>query len=303
MSEISTRLDPDDRGELEREPRLPAQVARRPRDRTRRRQHRRRLVHRVARRLHGPRRRHASAPSVMASTPGPPRRQCRGGAAVWWSPGSSRSPCWRPCPWLPPSAPASPGRRRRGRANRPRRAAGNGRPGCKRRRTRPPTTRSRASRSPGSSKRRATRWGRSSSTTRQSRSRPRTPMRSRMRAGCASSSPVRFRARTREKQLVTSARSLLDRAVQADPNLADAHYYRGVLLLDGFNEADGAISEFQRYLVLAPDGQFRHRLATRSPWRSRSPRARVAFLRRLHPEKPDEELRWPNPPRTRSTRA
>ncbi len=59
-----------------------------------------------------------------------------------------------------------------------------------------------------------------------------------------------------QKQLVTSARSLLDRAVQADPNQADAHYYRGVLLLDGFNEADGAISEFQRYLVLAPDGQF-----------------------------------------------
>ncbi len=59
-----------------------------------------------------------------------------------------------------------------------------------------------------------------------------------------------------QKQLVTSARSLLDRAVQADPNQADAHYYRGVLLLDGFNEADGAIAEFQRYLVLAPDGQF-----------------------------------------------
>jgi lipoprotein NlpI len=59
-----------------------------------------------------------------------------------------------------------------------------------------------------------------------------------------------------QKQLVTSARSLLDRAVQADPNQPDAHYYRGVLLLDGFNEADGAISEFQRYLVLAPDGQF-----------------------------------------------
>ena len=58
------------------------------------------------------------------------------------------------------------------------------------------------------------------------------------------------------QQLVTSARTLLDRAVQADPNQADAHYYRGVLLADGFGEVDGAIAEFQRYLVLAPDGQF-----------------------------------------------
>ena len=58
------------------------------------------------------------------------------------------------------------------------------------------------------------------------------------------------------QQLVTTARTLLDRAVQADPNQADAHYYRGVLLADGFGEVDGAIAEFQRYLVLAPDGQF-----------------------------------------------
>jgi uncharacterized protein (TIGR02996 family) len=59
-----------------------------------------------------------------------------------------------------------------------------------------------------------------------------------------------------QRQLVAGARSLLDRAVQADPNHADAHFYRAVLLLDGYNEVDGAIAEFQRYLVLAPDGQF-----------------------------------------------
>jgi len=58
------------------------------------------------------------------------------------------------------------------------------------------------------------------------------------------------------QQLITTARTLLDRAVQADPNHADAHYYRGVLLADGFGEVDAAIGEFQRYLVLAPDGQF-----------------------------------------------
>jgi cytochrome c-type biogenesis protein CcmH/NrfG len=59
-----------------------------------------------------------------------------------------------------------------------------------------------------------------------------------------------------QQQLVTGARTFLDRAVQADPDNADAHFYRAVLLLDGFGEVDGAISEFQRYLVLAPDGRF-----------------------------------------------
>jgi cytochrome c-type biogenesis protein CcmH/NrfG len=59
-----------------------------------------------------------------------------------------------------------------------------------------------------------------------------------------------------QRQLVTGARDLLDRAVQADPNHADARFYRGVLLLDGYNEVDAAIGEFQRYLVLAPEGQF-----------------------------------------------
>jgi hypothetical protein len=29
-----------------------------------------------------------------------------------------------------------------------------------------------------------------------------------------------------------------------------------VLLLDGYNEVDAAVGEFQRYLVLAPEGQF-----------------------------------------------
>lgn len=59
-----------------------------------------------------------------------------------------------------------------------------------------------------------------------------------------------------QKQLVADAKTYLDRAVQADPNNADARYYRGVLLLDGFGQVDAAIGEFQRYLVLAPDGRF-----------------------------------------------
>lgn len=59
-----------------------------------------------------------------------------------------------------------------------------------------------------------------------------------------------------QQQLVADARTYLDRAVEADPNNADARYYRGVLLLDGFGQVDAAIGEFQRYLVLAPDGRF-----------------------------------------------
>jgi uncharacterized protein (TIGR02996 family) len=59
-----------------------------------------------------------------------------------------------------------------------------------------------------------------------------------------------------QSQLVTSARALLDRAVQANPDHAEAHFYRAVLLLDGFKEVDGAVADFQRYLVLAPDGPF-----------------------------------------------
>jgi cytochrome c-type biogenesis protein CcmH/NrfG len=59
-----------------------------------------------------------------------------------------------------------------------------------------------------------------------------------------------------QSQLVTSARALLDRAVQANPDHAEAHFYRAVLLLDGFKEVDGAVADFQRYLVLAPNGPF-----------------------------------------------
>ena len=52
-------------------------------------------------------------------------------------------------------------------------------------------------------------------------------------------------------QFVETARSLLDRAVTADPDFADAHFYRGVILLDPYNETDAAVAEFQQYLVLA----------------------------------------------------
>ena len=56
--------------------------------------------------------------------------------------------------------------------------------------------------------------------------------------------------------LLDRARSLLERAVAADPNFADAHYYRGVLLLDLDRDKAGAVAEFQQYLVLQPAGPF-----------------------------------------------
>ena len=58
------------------------------------------------------------------------------------------------------------------------------------------------------------------------------------------------------EQFVETARSLLDRAVTAAPDFADAHYYRGVILLDPYNETDAAVAEFQQYLVLQPAGPF-----------------------------------------------
>ncbi|HEX6312870.1 MAG TPA: tetratricopeptide repeat protein [Acidimicrobiia bacterium] len=56
--------------------------------------------------------------------------------------------------------------------------------------------------------------------------------------------------------LVNEARTRLDAAVAADPDDADARYFRAVLLAqERFDDAQ-AVADAQRYLVLAPDGQF-----------------------------------------------
>lgn len=60
-----------------------------------------------------------------------------------------------------------------------------------------------------------------------------------------------------QSQLLAGARDQLDRAVQVDPTYVDAHFFRGVLLVNPpYRETATAVAEFQRYLALAPNGQF-----------------------------------------------
>jgi tetratricopeptide (TPR) repeat protein len=55
-------------------------------------------------------------------------------------------------------------------------------------------------------------------------------------------------------ELTATALRRLDRAVAADPDYPDAHFFRGMVLLRGVNDAAGAAGEFERYLALAPEG-------------------------------------------------
>jgi cytochrome c-type biogenesis protein CcmH/NrfG len=56
--------------------------------------------------------------------------------------------------------------------------------------------------------------------------------------------------------LVEAAKARLDQAIVADPELADARYYRAIVYVNELYDRNVAISDLQRYLVLAPDGQF-----------------------------------------------
>lgn len=58
------------------------------------------------------------------------------------------------------------------------------------------------------------------------------------------------------KQLLDQSRARFDLSVSADPGYADVRYYRAVARLDAFGDAAGAIDDAQRYLVLAPSGQY-----------------------------------------------
>jgi cytochrome c-type biogenesis protein CcmH len=57
-------------------------------------------------------------------------------------------------------------------------------------------------------------------------------------------------------ELVAAARERLDRAIAADPEYADARFFRAVLLAQELLDRDVAIGDAQRYLVLAPNGPF-----------------------------------------------
>ncbi|MGH9041446.1 MAG: tetratricopeptide repeat protein [Acidimicrobiia bacterium] len=55
-------------------------------------------------------------------------------------------------------------------------------------------------------------------------------------------------------ELTAAALKRLDQAVAADPDYPDAHFFRGMVLYRGMNDAAGAVPEFERYLALAPEG-------------------------------------------------
>jgi len=56
--------------------------------------------------------------------------------------------------------------------------------------------------------------------------------------------------------LVDQAEARLDRAVQADPDHAEARFFRAVLLANERGDFVGAQNDAQRYLVAAPNGRF-----------------------------------------------
>lgn len=56
--------------------------------------------------------------------------------------------------------------------------------------------------------------------------------------------------------LVTQARSRLDQAVAIDPEHADARFFRAIVLANEYGAFAEAQNDLQRYLILAPQGQF-----------------------------------------------
>ena len=56
--------------------------------------------------------------------------------------------------------------------------------------------------------------------------------------------------------LVQQARSRLDQAISINPELADARFFRAIVLATEFGAFAAAQNDLQRYLILAPQGQF-----------------------------------------------
>lgn len=54
--------------------------------------------------------------------------------------------------------------------------------------------------------------------------------------------------------LTEEALPRIDAAIAADPDYPDAHFFRGMVLLRGRNDRDGALVELRRFLDLAPTG-------------------------------------------------
>jgi cytochrome c-type biogenesis protein CcmH/NrfG len=56
--------------------------------------------------------------------------------------------------------------------------------------------------------------------------------------------------------LVDEARSRLDNAIEIDAEYPDARFFRAIILANEFQDFAAAQSDLQRYLILAPDGEF-----------------------------------------------
>jgi cytochrome c-type biogenesis protein CcmH/NrfG len=56
--------------------------------------------------------------------------------------------------------------------------------------------------------------------------------------------------------LVDRARVRLDHAIQLNPQYADAHFFRAIILAQEFQDFTDAQNDLQHYLVLAPNGPF-----------------------------------------------
>ena len=62
--------------------------------------------------------------------------------------------------------------------------------------------------------------------------------------------------RQQAADLDNRARARLDHAIQLNPQYADAHFFRAIILAQEFQDFTGAQNDVQHYLVLAPNGTF-----------------------------------------------
>jgi cytochrome c-type biogenesis protein CcmH/NrfG len=56
--------------------------------------------------------------------------------------------------------------------------------------------------------------------------------------------------------LVDSARARLDKAIELDPGLPDARFFRAIILANEFGDFAGSQADLQRYLLAEPNGMF-----------------------------------------------
>ena len=56
--------------------------------------------------------------------------------------------------------------------------------------------------------------------------------------------------------LVDTARARLDHSIELAPDLAEARFFRAIVLANEFGDFAGARSDLQRYLLAEPDGTF-----------------------------------------------